>query len=495
MGFKALFKRVKKGVMAGMAIVKQPDQTLTDNRIVYLMNEFKGSAKRAWMFIGRQYYEVNNDILGRRITKKVNGKNVEESYKANNKIAHAKYKGQVDEKVSYLLAKPYTLKCEDEAYADKLKDLLGKLFNYNLSLLGYDASNCGISWLLPYIDEAGQFKTMVVPAEQCVPIWTDSSHTALEAMIRVFDTQVWEYGKKKVVNNVEYWTVDSYQCYRLQSGVLLPYTSDTIEANGPIAHFRKGDAWQSWGKVPFIASKNNHIEIADIKFVKSLVDQYDLSRSEAANYIEEVKNIIFVLKGYGGEDLDEFMRGLNEDRAILIDDPQEGGVDALTPTMDITAVREHYEQLKRDIAEDGQSINKDMDKYGNSPSGVALKFMYAGLDLKADALETQFRLGFEQLLYFADRYLELLEGSKQEHPEVEILFNRNMKINEAEAIDNCAKSKTMISEKTILAKHPYVTDVELELELLSEQAEREAFDQIPLQEIPIKEPPNEPEDQ
>ena len=117
--------------------------------------------------------------------------------------------------------------------------------------------------------------------------------------------------------------------------------------------------------MPFIAFKNNRIEKPDIKFVKSLIDGYDLGRSEAANYVEEVKNLIYVLKGYGGENVSEFMRTLNDDRAIVIDDPEEGGVDTLTPQMDITALREHYEQLKRDIVECGQSVNKDPDKYGN----------------------------------------------------------------------------------------------------------------------------------
>ena len=87
----------------------------------------------------------------------------------------------------------------------------------------------------------------------------------------------------------------------------------------------------AWGKVPFICFKNNWIETPDICFVKSLIDNYDKSRSDVANYIEEVKNIIFVLKGYGGEDITEFVRGLNEDRAIPVDDPKDGGVDILTP--------------------------------------------------------------------------------------------------------------------------------------------------------------------
>lgn len=477
-----------------MTVMKEQEQTLTDGRILYLIDQFNRSARRAWMFVGRQYYQVDNDILNRRITKMVEGQKVEETGKANNKLAHGKYKTQVDEKVSYLLSKPYTLKCEDERYADKVKDTLGSKFGYNLSLLGYEASNCSIGWLLPYIDEQGHFQTMVVPSEQCIPEWTDSSHTELASMIRVYDTQVWEYNRKKTIHNVEYWTPTSYKRFVNQSNLLVPYTYDGEPENGPVAHFQRGQQWQGWGRVPFIPFKNNHVEIPDIKFVKSLLDQYDLSRSEAANYVEEVKNLIFILKGYGGEDIHEFMKILNEDRAIPIDDPQEGGVEALTPTMDITALREHYEQLKRDIVEDGQSINKDLDKFGNNPSGVALKFMYAGLDLKADALETQFRQGFEQLLYFVNRYLELTEGKNYDDQDVEILFNRNMKVNEAEIINNCVVSKTLISEKTILAHHPYVTDVEEELQELEKQEEKQANDEIPIQPLPIDEDAHEQAD-
>lgn len=143
-----------------MTVMKEQEQTLTDGRILYLIDQFNRSARRAWMFVGRQYYQVDNDILNRRITKMVEGQKVEETGKANNKLAHGKYKTQVDEKVSYLLSKPYTLKCEDEGYAEKVKDTLGGKFEYNLSLLGYEASNCSIGWLLPYIDEQGHFQTM-----------------------------------------------------------------------------------------------------------------------------------------------------------------------------------------------------------------------------------------------------------------------------------------------------------------------------------------------
>lgn len=469
MGIKDIWNKIKKGVKAGVMAVQE--NSLTDNKVVLMINDFNNSDKRQWMTTGQKYYEVENDILKRKITRKVKGTEVEETYKANNKLAHSKYKNMVDEKVAYLLSRDYSLSCDDTSYVDKVKDILGKHFQYQLSGLGYEASNKGIAWLQAYIDEEGNFKTMIIPSEQCIPIWRDNSHTELESMIRVYETVIWEYERKKTVTNVEVWGKDNVSYYRLEGKLLIPDYDRNIDKdnNGPVAHYKKGDMWYAWGKVPFIAFKNNRIELPDIKFVKSLLDAYDLSRSEAANYVEEVKNLIFILKGYAGEDIHEFMRRLNEDRAIPIDDPEDGGVDTITPTMDITALREHYEQLKRDLIEDGQSINKDLDKFGSAPSGVALKFMYAGLDLKANALETEFKMGFDTLLYFINVYLSENNLGTYKNVNLDIIFNRDMEINESEVIENCQKSKGIVSDKLIITNHPWVKDVELEEKAVEKQ--------------------------
>ncbi|MCI6276270.1 MAG: phage portal protein [Clostridium sp.] len=468
MGIKDIWNKIRKGVKAGVMAV-QENNSLTDNKVVALINDFNSSKKRQLMTAGQKYYEVDNDILKRKITKKVKGTEIEETYKANNKLAHSKYKNMVDEKVAYLLSRDYSLSCENEEYVKKVKDVLGKHFQYQLSGLGYEASNKGIAWLQAYVDLEGNFKTMIIPSEQCIPIWRDNSHMELESMIRVYETVIWEYEKKKTITNVEVWTTEGVSYYRLEGKLLIADYDKNNDNNGPVAHYKKGEEWYSWGRVPFIAFKNNRIEMPDIKFVKSLVDAYDLSRSEAANYVEEVKNLIFILKGYGGEDISEFMRRLNEDRAIPIDDPADGGVDTLTPQMDITALREHYEQLKRDLIEDGQSINKDLDKFGSAPSGVALKFMYSGLDLKCNALETEFKMGFENLLYFINIYLSESSLGTYKNVDLDIIFNRDMEINESEVIDNCQKSKGTISDKTIIANHPWVKDVEAEEKALEEQ--------------------------
>lgn len=459
-----------------MAAVKESN-TITDNKVVRLIYDFESSAQKKWMLTGERYYSVENDIQARKITRKLsNGKVVEETYKANNKLAHAKYKNMVDEKIAYLLSRPVTFDADTEddgTYVELVKDILGKHFQYQLSGLGYEASNKGIAWLQVYIDEHGELKTMVIPSEQCIPLWKDRTHTELDTIIRVYPTTVWEYDTRKTVTNVEVWTEQDVTYYRLDGKLLIADYEKNNDNGGPVAHYKTGDIWDSWGKVPFIPFKNNRVEQPDIKFVKSLIDGYDLSRSEAANYVEEVKNLIFVLKGYGGQDIGEFMRQLNENRAIPIDDPEDGGVDTLTPQMDITALREHYEQLKRDLIEDGQSVNKDVDKFGNAPSGVALKFMYSGLDLKCNLMETEFAIAFEKLLYFVDEYLQITGRGNYAQVDMNIVFNRDMAINEAELIQNCNDSKGTVSDKTILAHHPFVSDMEEELTRMEEQRKQE----------------------
>ncbi|MCM1564913.1 MAG: phage portal protein [Dehalobacter sp.] len=423
--------------------------------------DFEGSRERQWMLVGDRYYKVENDVLDRQMIRHTEHGDIEDPTKANNKLAHASVKNLIDEKIGYLLTKEYSLETDNQAYLEKIKNVLGKYFQYTLSGLGYEASNKGKGWLQVYINEQGKFKAMIIPAEQCVPIWTDNSHTELQAMIRFYVQEVFEGKVRRYITKIEYYTSADISFYVIDGDAVIPDVE--VNEGGPIPHYKKGEEGKSWGKVPFIAFKNNRIEYPDIRYIKSLADNYDFSRSDVANFIEEVKNLIYVLRGYGGQDLKEFMDDLNYYKAIKIDDPQDGGVDTLNPTIDINAAKEHFEQLKRDINEFGQGVTKDLDKFGSAPSGVALKFLYAGLDLKCNHLEVEFKQAFEQLLYFVNSYLSEAGQGIFQDVDVQLIFNRDIQINETEAITNCMNSESIISDETIIANHPWTTDAQDEL--------------------------------
>lgn len=461
-----LFKKLKRGVKAMANELRSNNSdllTMIDNKI----SSFKASDKYRNAVNGRKYYVTENDILKHvNYTLDENGRKVKDESQANNKLAHAHYKNMVDEKVSYALSKEYTLSCDDEAYLRLLQDTLGKSFPYKLMKLGYEASNTGIGWLHPYIDEKGSFRTMIVPYERFVPIWKDNGHEELSAGI-YFYTEVYREGsKERERKHAEYWTAEGVQCFIKDDKVWLSdYKNNFDEAGNAVSHYQGKEGWCSWGKVPFIPFKNNFIEAPDIKFVKSLIDGYDSSRSEAANYIDDVRNLLYVIKGYTSNDKDKLR---NEIRSRLLvldnDDDEESGASVLSPSTDLTAVIAHSEQLKRDIIEAGQGVLKDFDKFGNNPSGIALSFMYSSLDLKAGAMCTHFTFAFDELMHFVNSFLDISKA-----PEIKITFNMNMKINETENLDNCQRAKNLgVSTDTWLSKCAWVDDIQKELDFIGE---------------------------
>lgn len=55
--------------------------------------------------------------------------------------------------------------------------------------------------------------------------------------------------------------------------------------------------------------------------------------------------------------------------------------------------------------------------------------------------------------------------------DIQITFDRDILINESEAIDNCSKSVGILSDETIVEQHPWTNDVELELARLKKEKE------------------------
>ncbi len=155
---------------------------------------------------------------------------------------------------------------------------------------------------------------------------------------------------------------------------------------------------------------------------------------------------------------------------MFFDTKEEDGADVLTPSTDIASLKEHWEQLKRDIVENGQSVNKDLDKFGSAPSGISLHFLYSSLELKTSAMAIEYNNGFNDLRYFIDSYLTLKKKHISDKP-MSIQFNADMTIDETAVITNCSNSKGVVSDETILTNHPWVKNVGEELDRLKKQNE------------------------
>ena len=123
---------------------------------------------------------------------------------------------------------------------------------------------------------------------------------------------------------------------------------------------------------------------------------------------------------------------------------------------------------------------------------MALKQLYADLDLDCSNIETEFKSSLEYFMFFYDNWVEMSTGKDYTDKEIEFVFNKTMTVNEKELIENCVNSIEILSRDTILSRHPYVNDVEDEKEKIETQQEEEMKKQESEYDKMIKELNNNP---
>ncbi len=431
------------------------------------------------MVEGQRYYENENDILKRKQYYYKDGHKIEDDTKANHKIPHNWHKLLVDQKVSYLVGKPIVFQCDkkDKDYEERLNLILGEEWDDRLTELAKNSSNKGTEWLHVYINSEGKFKFIIIPAEEVIPIYDTSLQENLEAVLRYYLVEV--NGKDRI--RVEWWTRDTVTFYiEEENGV---FVLDDTEPKNPDSHFYYNDVGYGWGKVPFIEFPNNEERNSDLKYYKELIDNYDSNVSDLANNLSEVQEIVYILKGYENTDLSQFNENVRRYKTISVSGEPGSGVDKLELNIPIDAKKEMLDRLEENIFLFGQGVNVKTDRFGNSPSGVALKFLYSLLNMKASVMERKFRKAVKRLLWFTTEYINIIDKKDYDSTTVQVTFRKTMIANDLENVEIGAKSVGIISNETIRANHPWVEDVSEETKKVEKQKKEEynSYPNFPLE--------------
>ncbi len=452
------------------------------NFVLAQISKFEGSDVYRLMKTSQEYYDNDADILKRkRYYIDRNGVKVEAPLLANNRISHPFLKNLVDQKANYLLAKPFSFTCEDEQFTEILKTYFNKKFKRMLKNLAEEAIKKGIAWLQVYYDEEGHLKFKRIPSEQCIPIWKDTEHLELESLIRYYKTDVVKIdGTIQELTKVEYFTDEGVWYYVMEKPGVLKMDPDYADDNGTTGHFKvlkqtssktEEEIQASWRKIPFVALKYNTEEIPLLKYVKSMIDNYNKTRSNVANDIEDVPNKTKVVKDFQGTDKDAFVHNLATYSTIFV--KGDGGVDVLDTSISSELSDAHSDRLRKDIYALGRGIDTQNENLGNV-SGVALKYRYIDLDQDATDLGDEIQVLLEQLAWFI--MVDENGGAdvdEEDIPEFEINFAVDTISNESDVIMDCRNSLGVISDETVIANHPWVKDVASELAKVEEQRKKE----------------------
>lgn len=430
---------------------------------------------------GERYYLGDHDILSRE--REVIGENGElrtiENL-PNNKNIDNQYAKMVDQKVNYFVGKPIAVETDNKQY----QEALNTYFNANFMRLAKNTClsclNGGIAWICPYYDDNGEFTFKRLEPYETKAYWKDSDHTQLQFLLHVYPQAVYDKEHYTYIDKVEVMKEDGVDYYVMYNDHLYVDPKRKTESYVKVKYERDGKSFErslNWDKVPAIPFKYNSKEIPMIKRLKSLQDGINIILSDFENNIQEdARNTILVLENYDGTDLGQFRRNLAEYGAVKVrsgDGIAKGDVRTLTVQVDSDNYKVILEIFKKALIQNARGYDASELRAAGNPNQMNIQSIYSDIDIDTNGMETEWQASMQDLLWFIKMHLKNSGQGDFANDSVKFVFNRDILINESEAIDNVAKSKDVISNETAISNHPWVKNYKDEKEKLSQEEDDE----------------------
>ncbi|MCK4329287.1 phage portal protein [candidate division WOR-3 bacterium] len=477
--------------MLNEALQKLQSGAFTKGEILKnLIDDDLKSDVKAKMAEGVNYYGNKPDILDEDFREyKVEGVTYTDQSKGNKHVTNNFQKLLVDQKAAYIVGNPVVLEVTNkkiveeakEKAVDDVKNILGEGFEDIINDWITGASNKAWETVHVFINLEGDLKYEIVPSEQIIPIFDTNHEKQINQIIRYYEvTVVDNEGKESTRYAAEWWTAMDVTYYlQNEHG---DYELDVNYKQNPAPHYykyntsnkKKKQGW-GWGKVPFILLYNNSKQTTDLEPIKRYIDAYDAVTSGFLNDIKDIQTAIWVLKGYEGTDLSEFMQNLIKFKAIKLEADEHAGAEPERLEIPVEARKIMLEILDNKIYSIGQGV--DLNKLVDNTSGVALKILFTGLDMKANTLIRKLKKVFEDLTWFICEFIKLNSKTLYDYKDFGFVINKSTIYNVAELCANIVLMTPFMSKATAVANNPYVEDAKAELELMEkeEAADIEAY--------------------
>jgi len=427
---------------------------------------------------GLNYYVGENDILKKdfRLYYIESAEYIDYN-KSNEHIPNNYHKKLVDQKRGYMVGKPVTIDVEsdDKSQMEAIQDVLGRQWQDALIEWVKGACNMGYQNLHPYIGADGSFKYAIITAVETIYITDNSLEAEVINVIRYYEMDwIKPVSKEKVkVLRAEIWDSEKVTYWQAEGDadfVLVAPNENTDVNENPQYHWYMvsdtAKVGMGWGKVPFVKLENNTELTTDLLPIKKYVDAVDIVSSGFINDLADIQLAIWVLRGYEGESLSEFMKNLQTFKAIKLSTDDNASAEPKTIEIPKEARVAILAWLDKKIYEIGQGVNEADLAGGSGITNVVIKAHYTGLDIKANTLLVKLEKAMYDFLWYVIQYINEADNKNYDVDDIKITFNKSMIFNEVEIVEMLAKSKGIISDETIIRNHPLVDDADKELELM-----------------------------
>lgn len=364
-------------------------------------------------------------------------------------------------KQGYLVGNPIRVEYADEAIQRVLDDLeqQDNLHQLNRSLV-LDLSKTGRAYDLVY--RAMDDTTRAVKLDP------------LDTFV-IYDTTLEEHS----VAGVRYYKQSQFDDKHKTVEV---YTADSIHKfdwSGDLQEIEVRS--HVFGIVPITEYLNNSNGLGDYETELSLIDLYDASQSDTANYMQDLSDAILAIIGRVDFPADcdtaqkqiEYMRKMRKARLLNLEPPndqegREGNVDAkyLYKQYDVNGTEAYKKRVVNDIHKFTNTPDMTDDNFAGVQSGEAMKWKVFGLDQERVDMQALFERSLKR------RYRLVAEIGKVAREmtdfdvaKLTITFTPNLPADTANIVTNAKNLYGMVSDETVFDMLQTATGVDAKIEM------------------------------
>ena len=375
----------------------------------------------------------------------------------------------------YLLGKPITFTSPDADITE-----LQEIFDYND--MHTTTSNwlrstliAGRGFLINYIDEDGAQRMQVLDPATCIPVYDNTIGGELLYVIRFWEDTSKGDLATDISYKVEVYGEKETRYYNSSAGF------ETFELEKVVTNF--------YDMCPITVFSLNEDETGIFKPILSLQDAYNTLTSGTVDNYEDFADAYLVITGAIATSGD--LADMKKNRCILLDGDGTQSVNFLTKNISDTQVTNILTNLDDHIFQISACPDFSDEVFGNASSGIALRFKLLNFENACSCIEAQMRKALQRVVELLSGILNLVNGEEMWR-EIEITFTRNLPQDIAEIINTVNALRGVVSQETLLAQIPFISDPKEEMKKVAEE-EKSVLDLYPQWEDKDLEPDEEEE--
>ena len=393
--------------------------------------EISPVARKLW--VKKKWDEYQNTKLCEVIKKAVKLYEEPQDQEFDDMLDKGKWKATIDRKVNYLLGRAPT--CTDGGEGNDVQDKFDKL----ASLIRESAKGILLRGSLIWCVQGDGASLDPVPSilYDAISVYEDAEKETVFATIRKYVTV--DIDKATGAES----EIEMFECYyKNAEGKMI---RDTFCYSNP--QLDKSETLEDWpvfidvgktGTAPLFAYGARILYAFD----NTLKHQDETTKKNTKPLVE--------VRGYSGTDDEDLSYAVDELAIVKTDGT--GGVTIHSRTMDSAAIDTWQKRLLLEWNEVMSVVGKE-NELQYAVSGKAMDRLF--VDMENSAQELGHTIGEALKEYFA------LLGI-----DVDIVWNTDRPTDDAATISAIAQSRGIVSERTLLEQHPWVSDVDEELERL-----------------------------